>query len=1152
MTLFLTPARVRLVVILLLPSVTASSAAEKSHSHFRFTPTRLRDNSASNSVQLSEFRLRLHGQTLDLAQATVSNPGGNSPAGEGSSKLTDGLTNTKWLDMNKGAVVFQFPQPVTIDAYSFSTANDATERDPANWRLEGSNNGVSWILLDEVVNRSITSTRGANAGEFPLQNTVPPYTSFWHPDYLLKWSPALDTASDYNRSFIPLATRTTAQNVNSNARPNEGKVAVLTTFGATNFQPSQGSAVTHFNAYSGWQYTDKLVFWGGSAGEGLILAPSAPVIDAAHRNGVPVLGTVFFPPTAYGGQFHWFRTFTQKTGSAFPVADKLIEAARHFGFDGWFINQETAGGNSTDAANIRDFISYFRTQAPELEIMWYDAMNRTGSVGWQGELNSNNDMFMSYNSQPVSHSMFVDFRWTATRLANSRTRALSLGLDPYAIYTGVNIESGGSDTTVNWDAFFPPSQPHLLSMAFYGQQRIFQNSSGPGGFHNAETTFWSGQNNDPSNTTTTHHWKGLAHYIPATTPIHQAPFVTNFNRGQGSRYAVEGSTLSTSGWNNLSLQDILPTWRWIIQSTGTKLTATLDLDDAYHGGTSLRFTGTLDATNDVRLYSADLPVTASTNLRLVYKTPVSGATHMQVALAFDDAPTQFTHFPIGSAPNTNWNTANIPLGAHAGKKITVIGLRFSSPSTISSYQMRIGRLAILNGPAATPAAVTGLAAVQSDVLDQETLAIRLKWTPSITPGIQHYQIIQRFPNGSRKWLGGTPANAFQIPAARRSGQESNITIDVSAVGADFSISPIASINLPLIQAPDTANRLTGSWIGTAGAWNDGTNTGDKAFDGNLGTAFDGPSSFAWTGLDLSMPHRITAIRYAPRSGYTDRMLSDAVFEGANLPDFSDASILYSVCHSAPASVYTAFSVNHPGLFRYFRFRSNGHGNIAEIQVYGYKIPPAPQGLSVENSAGNAVLTWNAAGSATQTYQIERGPSADGAFSEAGEISTTTYTDTQVPAGERPFYRVIAINPAGASPASTAIQLPPPTPGFATWVIEQFGDESNVNIIGPNADPDGDQLPNLVEYALGLDPTVRDTSPFNPQLVGNQLRITYPLNPAAVGVALKAQWSDNLQAWHESGIVYEMVPESNNPELMHATAPSAPNGLRYMRLHATAP
>lgn len=40
----------------------------------------------------------------------------------------------------------------------------------------------------------------------------------------------------------------------------------------------------------------------------------------------------------------WLDTFlSQEKDGSFPLADKLIEVAEIYGFDGWFINQETEG-----------------------------------------------------------------------------------------------------------------------------------------------------------------------------------------------------------------------------------------------------------------------------------------------------------------------------------------------------------------------------------------------------------------------------------------------------------------------------------------------------------------------------------------------------------------------------------------------------------------------------------------------------------------------------------------------------------------------------------------------------------------------------------------------------------------------------------------
>lgn len=57
---------------------------------------------------------------------------------------------------------------------------------------------------------------------------------------------------------------------------------------------------------------------------------------------MPVLGTIFFPQGAHGGKIEWLNTFLEKDAQGhFPIVDKMIEVAQRYGFDGWFINQET-------------------------------------------------------------------------------------------------------------------------------------------------------------------------------------------------------------------------------------------------------------------------------------------------------------------------------------------------------------------------------------------------------------------------------------------------------------------------------------------------------------------------------------------------------------------------------------------------------------------------------------------------------------------------------------------------------------------------------------------------------------------------------------------------------------------------------------------
>jgi hypothetical protein len=47
--------------------------------------------------------------------------------------------------------------------------------------------------------------------------------------------------------------------------------------------------------------------------------------------------------------------------------------------------------------------------------------------------------------------------------------------------------------------------------------------------------------------------------------------------------------------------------------------------------------------------------------------------------------------------------------------------------------------------------------------------------------------------------------------------------------------------------------------------------------------------------------------------------------------------------------------------------------------------------------------------------------------------------------------------------------------FKAWQQQYWPDSTDPSVIGPNADPDGDKLNNLLEYALNADPTVADDS-----------------------------------------------------------------------------
>jgi mannosyl-glycoprotein endo-beta-N-acetylglucosaminidase len=613
-----------------------------------------------------------------------------------------------------------------------------------------------------------------------------PYASYWFPSTILDWDPATDPDAPFNRSSIPLAPRFSSPdfNVNPHAQLDQGRVQALVAFAPTSFNPSQGSATIDYYATNYWQYMDQLVFWGGSAGEGLILAPNPTVIDAAHRNGVPVLGNVYLPPTAFGGQIQWVHDFVQHDANGvFPVADKMIQAAQYYGFDGWFINQETAGGDAQLATDMQAMLEYFHAHS-NLLITWYDSMISTGAISYQNALDAQNQMFFQDGSTLVSDNFFLNFSWNATRLTNSATLATSLGRSPYELYAGIDVESNGYNTSVNWAAVFPEGQPHVTSIGFYRPEWTYNASSSLSDFYARDNKFWVGQNGDPSNTTTTANWKGVANYIPANSPLTTVPFVTNFCTGQGHLYSRMGQILSNDDWNNLSIQDVLPTWRWIVRTTGTPLDVAIAFDDAYWGGSSLLVSGTLDADNDVLLYEASIDIANDTQLQITFKPPQAGPTHMQVGFAFADAPTTFEYVSAPDVPSPDWTTMAVGLGASdAGRTLAAISLRFTENGAAAPYQMRIGQIGVVATPV-FPEPPQNVTVIEMHETAPDTATLRLTWQASPSP-VAYYDVYHRHADDSVTWLGATPNTAYFVGHLLRDGSEATSRIEVVPIGRDF-------------------------------------------------------------------------------------------------------------------------------------------------------------------------------------------------------------------------------------------------------------------------------------------------------------------------------------------------------------------------------
>ncbi|MFI1164552.1 endo-beta-N-acetylglucosaminidase [Streptomyces sp. NPDC020801] len=653
-----------------------------------------------------------------------------------------------------------------------------------------------------------------------------PYASYWYPDSLpsgspgtsitwrsLKtWRPATDADLAFNAASVPLAPRFTPTPANTTARSGQARIQSLVSFGPTSANPSQGSATADYYALTHWAYVDELVFWGGSAGEGLILAPNAPVVDAAHRHGVPVLGNVFLPPTAYGGRLRWTRDLVQKDAAGrYPLAAQLVEVAAAYGFDGWFVNAETGGGDSALGADMLGFVGELRrlSAARGQRVTWYDAMTVNGTVSWQGALNSQNQGLFQ-----AADDMFVDFRWSAGSLASSGRNAVRLGRGRYELWAGVDVESNGSSTSVDWDAVVPAAQPHVTSIGFYRPEWTRNHLPAghtPEDFHAADDRFWTGRSLDPARPDATDGWRAPAVSVADRSTVTSVPFASVFNTGHGLRWYEDGEVASDTPWNHLGLQDRLPPRRWVVRTQGQRPAVGFDFAHAWRGGSSVLVDGSLDAPAEVDLYATRLPITKDTAVELTHRTD-TGAVRAELAIATAEpgeagtAP-PYTYLPIpipgdgdgdgdggvggygSGGADGGWHTATVRLTTLTGT-VHAIGVRLTAAGDgPGPVRWRLGGLAVHDTPE-TPTAPSGLRITAASGGD-----LRLAWNAA-AGAVRHYTLHRLLPDGTRRFLGATCQRAYFAGGLTPAPGERAARLEVRAVGELYTSSAPATATHP--------------------------------------------------------------------------------------------------------------------------------------------------------------------------------------------------------------------------------------------------------------------------------------------------------------------------------------------------------------------
>ncbi|WP_460619189.1 endo-beta-N-acetylglucosaminidase [Hymenobacter ruber] len=567
------------------------------------------------------------------------------------------------------------------------------------------------------------------------------------PAQLMAWTSTGPTAVPANVSTVPLATRqnSLAPQLNPNqsfsSKVNWCPDGMNNFVGYLNEQPQ-------FNLYNftHWQYIDVLTWFASPIG-----IPCRPWVEAAHRNGVKIIGTIF---TDAAG----FVALTQKDAAGNYIgAQKLVDVANYYGFDGWFFNEESrlSAAQATELINLLKQLQAIRPAG--MEIHWYDSMLPSGVVSYQNTLNTSNAPLLQSGTDRVSDAMFTNYFWSGPTAINTAvTTAASIGRSPFDVYSGADIWPGRNPQQLfnsttwlgNYYTGGSPATPRT-SLAVFAPNLTFNGglnnfNSNPAdyqNFYNTEVRLFSGDDLDIT-TADASGWQGFGYYQPVRCAITSLPFETNFCVGQGKIFANNGA-VAVKGWTDMAKQAILPSWQWARTGAAT-IGVGFDFSRAWYGGTSVKLAGSLaaGASTTVKLYQTKLPITATTSLDLTYKGLAAGASSTRLALYFSDNLTTPEYVNVPALADTLWASTTVSLAAYANRELAIIGVQATSATALTAYRFNLGKLKLYNGTAATVAPVANFAATATTVLtgqpvtfaNSSTNATSYTWAlPGATP-----------------------------------------------------------------------------------------------------------------------------------------------------------------------------------------------------------------------------------------------------------------------------------------------------------------------------------------------------------------------------------------------------------------------------------
>ncbi|ARU90974.1 hypothetical protein SCLARK_00190 [Spiroplasma clarkii] len=610
----------------------------------------------------------------------------------------------------------------------------------------------------------------------------------------MNYNPQTDKDAKFNVASVPLATRQQAAGSNQNqdktgtTRHHAMGVVNKNTSGT----PAQGNHNFDGYNFTNWSYVDEYTGWAGAINEGIIVLPSADIIDAAHTNGTEMLGIIYFDGF-FGLTADALKGFFDKDEAGnYKIVDKHIEVADYFGFDGWFWNnQANANPGTVDEAEVTAVMAQYSAKVKQQNkkqriVMYHNALGYGDQLATDYLTNGADNYISDFgfsNGQKLENANDKEYAFKNHTMININSYWGSLKQGNYDFNYEVKGKNGYSTS--------------YASFAMADTYKDFAQGSGVGikqsinkqkNFRDNDKALFVGPHGDPSQVTDKE--TGIAPIIGERTPIIGEQFSTNFSTGNGIDFYSGGQKVSDEQfiWNHRGVTDIMPTYQWIVENTnGNNFGADFSYEKAYAKGNSVSFAAKEWDENNAKYIGGNLKTNGKTKAKLfgsnmkISNQKISmkvSAMREAIDLITKSDPSINFAFELKFANggektitptsvefvkgSQNWYDLETDLSEFSGDTLTEIGISFTGTKDLDKVFVDLGELAVTKPSLESKLDFVDDIKYEYLIKDHDfnTANIRMYWDAA--PGtVERYEVYQ-IVNGEYKILGTTRTNAYFV------------------------------------------------------------------------------------------------------------------------------------------------------------------------------------------------------------------------------------------------------------------------------------------------------------------------------------------------------------------------------------------------------